>query len=62
MGVRRFGVDWWALGVILFEFLCGVPPFTGDTPELVITLPPSCPRSSFPRTPIVILGEKMLTR
>lgn len=32
---HSFGVDWWALGVILFEFLCGVPPFTGDTPELV---------------------------
>ena len=29
------GVDWWALGVILFEFLVGLPPFTGDTPELV---------------------------
>ncbi|KAJ1472076.1 kinase-like domain-containing protein, partial [Baffinella frigidus] len=29
------GVDWWALGVILFEFLVGLPPFTGDTPEKV---------------------------
>ncbi|KAK3102989.1 hypothetical protein FSP39_015560 [Pinctada imbricata] len=28
-------VDWWALGVCLFEFLTGVPPFNDQTPELV---------------------------
>ena len=28
-------VDWWALGVILFEFLVGIPPFNADTREAI---------------------------
>ncbi|CCL99433.1 uncharacterized protein FIBRA_01451 [Fibroporia radiculosa] len=28
-------VDWWALGVITYEFLYGIPPFHDDTPEKV---------------------------
>eukprot|EP01117_Protostelium_nocturnum_P003478 TRINITY_DN1452_c0_g1_i3.p1 TRINITY_DN1452_c0_g1~~TRINITY_DN1452_c0_g1_i3.p1 ORF type:complete len:1067 (-),score=408.16 TRINITY_DN1452_c0_g1_i3:41-3241(-) len=30
-----FPVDWWALGVILFEFITGVPPFNDETPEQI---------------------------
>lgn len=35
IGMDEKAVDWWALGVILYEFLYGFPPFHADTPELV---------------------------
>eukprot|EP00005_Dracoamoeba_jomungandri_P000573 CAMPEP_0174253590 /NCGR_PEP_ID=MMETSP0439-20130205/2960_1 /TAXON_ID=0 /ORGANISM="Stereomyxa ramosa, Strain Chinc5" /LENGTH=1854 /DNA_ID=CAMNT_0015334699 /DNA_START=66 /DNA_END=5630 /DNA_ORIENTATION=- len=30
-------VDWWALGVILFEFFTGCPPFNDSTPQEIFT-------------------------
>ncbi|WFD05835.1 non-specific serine/threonine protein kinase [Malassezia vespertilionis] len=35
VGMDDFAVDWWAMGVILFEFLCGYPPFHAPTPAEV---------------------------
>ncbi|UJR09396.1 hypothetical protein I4U23_013638 [Adineta vaga] len=26
-------VDWWSMGIILYEFLVSIPPFTGNTPD-----------------------------
>ncbi|CAG8563126.1 13629_t:CDS:10 [Dentiscutata erythropus] len=28
-------VDWWSLGICLFEFLVGFPPFNDDTPQAI---------------------------
>lgn len=45
-------VDWWSMGIILYEFLVGCVPFFGDTPEelfgQVISGNLSQDRSGFP--------------
>jgi len=32
---HSFGVDWWALGVMTYEFLVGVPPFADEAAESI---------------------------
>ena len=32
-GMNSPSVDWWALGVMIFEFIVGVPPFNEQTPR-----------------------------
>merc|ERR1712000_128204 len=35
IGGAKPTVDWWAVGVTLFEFLVGIPPFNDETPEKI---------------------------
>jgi len=50
-------VDWWAMGIILYEFLVGCVPFFGDTPEQLFgqvvngkCIATESPHATFPHT------------
>lgn len=30
-----YAADWWSVGIILFEFITGIPPFTAGHPEMI---------------------------
>ncbi|XP_058069080.1 probable serine/threonine protein kinase IRE4 isoform X2 [Magnolia sinica] len=30
-----YAADWWSVGIILFEFITGIPPFTAGLPEII---------------------------
>ncbi|XP_052202925.1 probable serine/threonine protein kinase IRE4 isoform X2 [Diospyros lotus] len=30
-----YAADWWSVGIILFEFITGIPPFTAERPEMI---------------------------
>ncbi|XP_059638103.1 probable serine/threonine protein kinase IRE4 isoform X2 [Cornus florida] len=30
-----YAADWWSVGIILFEFICGIPPFNAELPEII---------------------------
>mmetsp|Transcript_5276 Transcript_5276/g.19728 ORF Transcript_5276/g.19728 Transcript_5276/m.19728 type:complete len:1267 (-) Transcript_5276:1252-5052(-) len=63
---HSFPVDWWAVGILLFEFLYGCPPFNSDCPSeifdniLSLSIPwPSRDIDDTPREAIDLI-EKLL--
>mmetsp|Transcript_26063 Transcript_26063/g.22949 ORF Transcript_26063/g.22949 Transcript_26063/m.22949 type:complete len:106 (+) Transcript_26063:1176-1493(+) len=34
-GCSEKTVDWWSMGVILYEFICGIPPFNDETVDKI---------------------------
>lgn len=33
--IKNKTIDWWSLGIITYEFICGITPFNDETPELI---------------------------
>jgi serine/threonine protein kinase len=48
---HNMGVDWWAVGILVFEMLAGYPPFYDENPfgiyQQVLEQEPSFPQGSF---------------
>lgn len=59
-------VDWWALGVLLYEILLGYSPFNDDSQDLIydkiLTSPVTFPIKGGPSLPAKDLIRKLLTR
>jgi hypothetical protein len=65
---QTFAVDWWALGVLTYEMLCGSPPFTDDEVVAVLAniasehrapeLPSTCGATRDARSFVAALLEK----
>ncbi len=62
-GKPRPASDQYALAVIVYEWLCGSPPFRGTAPEIVaqhLSTPPPPPREKLPHIPAAL--ESVLLR